>query len=436
MYRSLAAFALITAASISQLACTTLPMSTGSSGSGGGQTSSAAAGGGGGAAVKGPLNYEDVAPILMKNCVTCHYKGGIAPMPLITYEDAQPYAGLMASNTKGRLMPPYPADDSGECHTFKDARWLSDADIATIGAWADAGAPEGNPADAPKVPPPPAGLANPTVVLDAGGAYTPDASLEDDYRCFVVDPQLDSTQYIVSYELVPDQVPEVHHSILFALESDADVATVEQLDADGKGLGYSCFGGPGASAHPVALWAPGGGVISYPTGSGLELTAHRKLVLQIHYNLANGATPDRSQLKLLLSPSVDKPAKLIGVSDPKSLILPPRELDATASATWTVPPGSYAKGLDLWGVLPHMHNRGTKLEEVTDDNACIIDVPRWNFHWQTFYQYQTGAIHLDPGAELKVTCHFNTMMDTNPVTWGEGTSDEMCLSYAYVTVPD
>jgi Copper type II ascorbate-dependent monooxygenase, C-terminal domain len=432
MIRSPVALALLVAATLSPLGCGT-PDPT--SGSGAGATTGGA-GGGGGASATGPLFYEDVSPLLMKHCVTCHVKGGIAPFPLITYEDAKPYAGMMKSDTAGRIMPPYPADDSGACHTFKDARWLEDAEIATIGAWADANAPEGDPAHALPTPGPPKGLEDPTVVLDAGAEYTPDASLLDDYRCFVVDPKIDTTQYIVSYELVPDQVPEVHHSILFALESDADVAAVEKLDQDDAGLGYSCFGGPGANAHPVALWAPGGGVISYPTNSGLELTAGRKLVLQIHYNLANGATPDRSQLKLLLKPSVAKPAKLVAVDDPKALVLPPRELDATASATWTVPPSSYAKGLDLWGVLPHMHTRGTKLEESTDKSACIIDVPRWNFHWQTFYQYDTGAIHLDPGAELKVTCHYNTMMDDAPVKWGEGTSDEMCISYAYVTVPE
>jgi hypothetical protein len=92
---------------------------------------------------------KDIAPIARRACQSCHRPGQVAPFSLLTYEDAKQWAPLMALRTKERRMPPWPIDKSIGIQHFKNDMSLTDEEIAKIGAWADAGAPEGNPKDAP-----------------------------------------------------------------------------------------------------------------------------------------------------------------------------------------------------------------------------------------------------------------------------------------------
>ena len=93
-----------------------------------------------------PTFTRDVAPILYANCVECHRAGEIAPMSLITYDEARPWARAIKAAVTSRQMPPWFADP-GVGH-FANERRLVDREIATLNAWADAGAPAGNEADA------------------------------------------------------------------------------------------------------------------------------------------------------------------------------------------------------------------------------------------------------------------------------------------------
>ena len=90
---------------------------------------------------------KDVLPILQKNCQTCHRPGEIAPMSFLTYKDARPWAKAMKEAVVSRQMPPWFADPN--YGHFANDRTLSDAGIKTLVAWADGGAVEGDPKDAP-----------------------------------------------------------------------------------------------------------------------------------------------------------------------------------------------------------------------------------------------------------------------------------------------
>src|SRR5437660_7856391 len=92
---------------------------------------------------------KDVAPILQKSCQNCHRPGSIAPMSLLTYEDARPWARSIKTKVTAREMPPWHIDKNIGLTRFKDDPSLTDAEIATIAAWVDAGAPKGNAADMP-----------------------------------------------------------------------------------------------------------------------------------------------------------------------------------------------------------------------------------------------------------------------------------------------
>jgi hypothetical protein len=123
----------------------------------------------------------------MNNCIGCHTAGGIAPFPLETYEDALAVAPAIGIAVAKREMPPWGADNSGDCNTWEDARWLTDAEIDTITAWAYGDKAAGDPANMPPVPPLAPGLPAVAATVDMGVTYTPNASLSDDYRCFIVD---------------------------------------------------------------------------------------------------------------------------------------------------------------------------------------------------------------------------------------------------------
>ncbi len=97
---------------------------------------------------------KDIAPILQRSCQNCHRPNSIAPMSLLTYEDARPYAASIKRRTairnrQGTMPPWYIEKDLGIQH-YKNDISLSDAEVAKIAAWVDAGAPRGNPADLPK----------------------------------------------------------------------------------------------------------------------------------------------------------------------------------------------------------------------------------------------------------------------------------------------
>ncbi|MGC4087035.1 MAG: hypothetical protein QM756_03860 [Polyangiaceae bacterium] len=275
---------------------------------------------------------EHVAPIVFAECVGCHRDGGIAPFSLTTYVAAQPLAESMAQMVKGRWMPPMPVDNSGACNTYSNARWLDDAEIALIDAWYHAGAPEGDPNKLPQLPAAPTGLENPSAVLDPGADYTPNSTLFDDYRCFVLDSPVTNNAFLVAYEVVPGDAREVHHAIVYQPSSEAEASKAVALDAAEAGLGYTCFGGAGVDADPRALWAPGATVTRLPEGTGLNLVAGRKLILQVHYNLTSGAFPDRTRVRLATTSTVAAAANYLAIADTKMSVAP-GQLEGTTTRT-------------------------------------------------------------------------------------------------------
>ena len=379
-----------------------------------------------------PTYWADVAPILNAECTSCHVVGGIGPFELDSYAAAAPLAGSIRAVTESRYMPPSNIDNSGACNTWTDARWLSDTEIATLAAWYEAGAPEGVP---PAGPTPTAtalpGLTEVDVSVDIGADYTPDTTQPDEYRCFVVDPELTTDQYLVAYDTRPGNAEIVHHVVLFAPTSDQESADAEALDAGDPGAGYVCFGGAQVAADVISVWAPGTGATFLPAGTGLPLPAGRKLVLQVHYNTAAGSGSDRTAIDLDLEATVASEAQIAPFGE-ANFTLPPGEPATQVTNTTTVP-GSAT----VHSVYPHMHTRGRalRLERTRGGTTeCMVDVPRWDFGWQQFFTAST-PLDLQAGDEVTITCTYDTQFDGSPVSSGEGTNEEMCGIGLYVTIP-
>lgn len=384
---------------------------------------------------EGPTYHEHIAPLLARECLSCHRDGGIGPFELGTYEQAAPIASAIAAATSSRQMPPYPVDNSGSCHKFKDARWLEDDEIELIAQWAQNGAPEGDPANDHATPPDLPGLGTVTSTLDIGEDYVPDASLSDDYRCFIVDPKNTGDAFLTGFEVRPGNDAIVHHMILYSVPDQAAEDRAYELDAQSPDTpGYRCFGLSRLNnSMMIAAWAPGTPATHYPEDTGVRIVGNRPLIMQMHYNLANNADPDRTQIDLKLAEDVKNEAYLVPIPH-SDMELQPGQAEEVTSFEMDVP---LPVPIKLRGVFPHMHTLGTKLNaEVIDgsgNSQCIVDVPRWDFGWQQGYFY-TEPMEIEPSTTLRLTCTYDTRSRSEPVYWGEGTMDEMCLLIGYATI--
>jgi hypothetical protein len=428
------------------------------------------------ASVPLPVTYwQDMVPIFEQHCLHCHREGGIAPMRLDRYGTAKQFAALIGQSTVSRSMPPWDATSDGSCGEFQGSLALSDAQIARIAAWVEGGAEEGTPRDVklPAVERLESASDYPLpsyVPVAQGGAL----AANDDYHCFVVDPSVSAPRYITGYEIVAGTAEIVHHVVVSVVDpaeaSDemeagrTNAHLMAELDAESPDKpGYSCFGvaGDGVSVRSTpVVWAPGQGVVRFPGDSGVLVRPTDKLVVQVHYNLADPkqrgkadathvrfelaaevqniaifATPD-ALLESMFGPEPDtlepgKPSVLYSFT--RSLA----ELELE-DETGLLGPAQLSQ-VKLWGVMPHMHERGRKLRmrlktEATAEMQCGVDVQNWDFHWQRMYFYQRPWL-LRAGAELEVTCDFDTSSAQAPVLPGWGTSNEMCLTTLFFTVP-
>ncbi len=413
--------------------------------------------------------WGDVAPIFNDKCVKCHQAGGIAPFRLDRFEDARLHALPAAAATRAGVMPPYLVTHDGTCGEFHDDDTLTQAEKDTIWKWASDGQKEGTPVSLTPTPLASLGEARewktPTIVPVAEGGQLAEF---DEYRCFPLDSNLERRTFITGYDVVPGNPTLVHHLVAFLVDpaqktpsgkSNAEVmAELDQTDPDRPG--WPCFGAAGEGVEiegvPV-IWAPGQGAISYPGGLGVEHRPEHKLVVQMHYNLAghgghgHGAavgTSDSTTLRLRHSDTVARRALFVTgdgflgtLFEGPSASLPPGQ--SKASYTWSMTaaqmgmaPGS--SGVDLVGVMPHMHERGVKQRmSIGRDGgplACQANVDRWDFNWQKFYFYEK-PIALTGDSRFEVSCEYDTSKDTEPVLPGWGTRNEMCAVIMVLALP-
>lgn len=359
----------------------------------------------------------------------CHHPGGLAPFPLTTYEEVEPLAERIATVTAERTMPPFNLDSSGACNTYVDARWLDEADIAAIEAWAQAGAPAGAPANEPPEVAPGWQLDRVDLTVTMPEPYTPSAAQEDEYRCFILDPGLTRDVFVTGFQARLGRAEMVHHMTLFALDSAEDEREAAALDAADAGPGYACFADPGVPSRWLVSTGPGDPGSLLPAGTGLPMGAGRKTVLQMHYNRRNGTFPDRTAVALKLAPSVAVDAFVDSVADTQ-LQLPPGEPAVVETDAMTLD-ADYT----LWGVWPHMHDLGTRIEVTVSrpgSEACVARVNRYEFHWQRF-SFFTAPVPVRAGDTLRIRCTYDTTSRDTTTTWGLGTADEMCIAFFYIT---
>ena len=318
----------------------------------------------------------------------------------------------------------------------------------------------------------------------------PTASGTDDYRCFLLDPELDEDTFVTGVDVRPGNAEVVHHVILFEVPPD-HVRDAEDRDAATGGQGWTCFGGPGMGGGASGLddapwlgaWAPGGRESLMRPGYGTRLAKGSRIVMQVHYNLLIGDGPDVSAARLRVADQAPDGSAITPVSTmllPAPVELPCRpahagsELCDRAEAVADVQErfGSAGSAADLlhllcgtqikpsqttsctrqvqepgtiMGAAGHMHLLGRTIRiEVNPgrpDARTVLDVGVWDFDDQQARPVE--PLKVGPGDEVRVTCrHDQAIRDALPafdgqeeryVVWGEGSTDEMCLGILQVT---
>jgi hypothetical protein len=382
-----------------------------------------------------PVYYGEVQQILNDNCVSCHSEDEdrLAPFALVTFDEAKTAATdfAMAYAVMNRNMPPFYADQDGDCNTFRDAHWLDDNELDTLVTWINGGQLEGDPANSVAPPPPPGGLPQVDRTLDLGAPFVVSTVEPDSFVCFVVDA-LGVDSFLTGAHVKPGNLTVAHHVILYSLDQAAETDVLARQAAAGGGP-YQCDGGPTQEGNAKFLvgWVPGNQATVFPPGTGIRVDGARKMVVQMHYNVAQSdGQPDDTTIDLDLADTVTTPAQMIRISG--AVDLPPGDPDATAVGTITLP--NQVSTARIWGQGVHMHERGTaaKLTVSSDNDRCVMDLVNWSFHWQHFYWLEQ-PVTVSGGDTVRLTCTYDTTGDTQRIGFCESTDCEMCITYAFVT---
>lgn len=391
--------------------------------------------------------HRDLRPIVDRRCLSCHAtpppgEDAVAPFVLDDPAVVESLAPAIAATVADRTMPPWSFDPS--CREPVGSMWLSDEELAAFAAWEEAGFPMGDEADyAPAERPEPLDPGPPDLVLGPGVAYTPSTEPVDDYRCFVVPERFEEETYIRGVRAVPQNLAVAHHVIVYVV-TEADRGRLAELEAEDSEPGYACFGTPRVDT-PITIggWAPGDGGRFLPEDTAIRVPRGSQLVIEMHYNTsaisAAGETPepDLTRAELWTLPEGEVPGQVV-VAFPVAklgLSVPPNEPHSEQLTTMRIP----IDGKILTST-PHMHTRGVSLrsELVRADGSrrCLTDLRRWDFDWQRSYGIpQPDWIPVTIHDEVEITCTYDNSGNDQPLSWGENTSDEMCLDFLGIVVP-
>lgn len=381
-------------------------------------------------ATNGPTFSKEVVRIFQQNCQSCHHAGDIAPFSLVSYADAKPHAAMIRLMTQTKQMPPWKPGDG--CGDFSDARTLAQADIDTIAKWVENGAPEGNRDDLPTPLDFGSGwvLGQPDLVLRNPQPYTPKAD-GDTYRCFTLPANTTSTKYVSAVDTHPGDRETVHHVLTFIDTTGASV----KLDEEDPGPGYTCFGGPGFTlSGTLGGWAPGTRPLQLPKDTGFELPAAARVVLQVHYHPHGIPDSDQTELGIYFAKETPKKTMQVLPIVNNTFTIPPLTMNYKVDAAF---PLLTPIALKVWFVAPHMHLLGRKMHVetthlATNKTQCLINIDNWDFNWQGAYLFKQ-PVTIPIGSRLIATAWYDNAMSQS-VSWGEATTDEMCIAFLGVTI--
>jgi hypothetical protein len=381
---------------------------------------------------------KEVLPILQKRCQDCHRPGEAAPMSLLTYQDARPWAKAMREAVVTRKMPPWFADP--HVGKFANDRSLSQAEIDTLVAWADGGAKEGNPKEAPAPRQFVDGwnIGKPDLVLETPNAFDVPATGQVEYQYVIIPTGLTEDRWIETTEVRPGNRAVMHHVIAFIREPGSKWMT----DAKPGVAFIPPRGSRGAQLTAgLGSYVPGQVVVA-PADTPRRATllkAGSDIVFQLHYTPNGTATTDQTRIGVIFAKEPPSTRLVGGNSAVMKLAIPPGDSNYKVEGSSTL-----QYDCDLISMMPHAHLRGKAFEyrivRPDGQSETVLSVPHYNFNWQLTY-YLEKPIHLTKGTKLEVTGWYdnspNNPFNPDPakeVHWGEQTWEEMMMGYFNVAV--
>ena len=406
---------------------------------------------------------KDVLPILQKNCQTCHRPGEVAPMSFMSYESTRPWAKAMKEAVASKKMPPWFADSLyGD---FRNAPQLTDENIKTIVAWADAGAPEGEAKDMPSPIHWPEGWRiKPDVIVSLPQPYNVPAKGSGEIKTFNVPNPFTEDTWVDTIEIRPTAPSVVHHVMLQTPEDAPDptftwggVSAAICLPPSGQeaflespvGIGLPTNNPQAPRVKPPknfalleAVYAPGNPVTDFRYNNSARLIkAGGNLRIEVHYTPNGTAVTDQTRIGFTLS---KKPPQYRFITlAPKSLANTKKRIPAGAQNWETRGVLEFAQDAQLVWLMPHMHLRGKDMTfNLVNPNGRSETVlnARFNFNWQLGYELES-PIRIRRGTQLVVVAHHDNSANnpfnpdpTKEVAWGNLTSEEMVLPWFGVLV--
>jgi hypothetical protein len=401
-----------------------------------------------------PTFSKDIAPIFQAKCQDCHQPESIAPMSLISYKEARPWARSIKDRVMRRQMPPWHIDPSVGVQKFKNDLSLSDEQVDAIVRWVDAGAPEGDPRDLP----PPKKLMTENVwqgVMDGFGEpdlvikspeYTMPAQHQDVWFRPMSDIPITEPRWVKMVEIRPTNLKArkiVHHSIAYlVLNNDPDA--VNTGTATGGRREPSSRDDLVNRRPQLMEWAIGKGYDLFREGTGKLIVPGEKISWDQHLHAVGEEVTGGSEIALWFYPKGEQPTKrsyligFTGLRTPGFLDIPPNSVSHTEGFT------VLKENALITNFQPHFHLRGKamRVEAIKPDGSreIISYVGNFNFNWMTNYIYDDDATPVFPkGTVIQVSAWYdntkNNPSNPDPEQWvgyGDRTVDEMAHAWMNV----
>ena len=368
-----------------------------------------------------PTFHKDIEPILQRSCQVCHRPNNMAPMSLMSYQEARPWARSIRAKVEAREMPPWHIDPKVGVQGFKNDKSLTEDEILTIGGWVDNGAPRGNPEDAPaavEFQEFGAWTIDPDVIVTSP-AHTVPAEAGDWWGDYIVPSGISTDRYIKAIQTKAGDLRVVHHALTYAV-TDSDAPLNDSRE--------DAF---------LNEYAVGKNADIYPDGSGRLIPADSRVRFSFHYHSVGEEVTDQTELGLVLYPENEDPERILysrQLGQAGELDIPAGQVTRHDGYQTMYLPGK------LTAFQPHMHFLGTRqcLELIYPNGSTeMVNCANFDFNWHIVYNYEDDNQPVYPaGTTLHViSYHDNTQANRgnhDAKNWtggGSRTVDEMAFSW-------
>jgi hypothetical protein len=412
-----------------------------------------------------PTFAKDVAPILYKNCTTCHRQGGMGPFTLLEYDTAKTKLDEMYDAVKGGVMPPWHAE--GAHGVFQNDRRLSDNEKDVILRWITAGAKPGNMKDLPPKPEYTTSwtLGTPDAVVSMPDEFSIPASGTVEYQYFEVPTNFTEDKWIQSIEIKPGAREVVHHVLVYArVPAPANAAPAAPQPPPVAGATPpvrppplfirprdqnlppapprldTLHAPPRQLGTLIGSESPGNVAMEFPKGAALRIRAGTILTFQMHYTAKGHQMNDRTSVGFHFAKEMPDEEIFASQFFNGSLKLPAGAKDVAIPAELGT-----GQPVRIWGMMPHTHLRGTRwkytLERPDSTSEVILDVPHYDFNWQTYYMF-AKPLDIPAGSKIKSMAWYDNSASnksnpdpTKDVKWGDQTWEEMMIGFFSTVQP-